>query len=75
MNAHEMQIPAAVADWMAPLLGITILLALGWAALAVLLRFKRRAYNLSPVDSTGGFPGHPATAYRHIARPGGVADP
>ena len=54
MNPHELQIPAAVADWMASLLWMLIVLALGWAALAALLHGKRRAYNLSPVETAGG---------------------
>jgi hypothetical protein len=53
MSAHELVIPAAVFDWLGPLLGVLMAVVVLWAVLAILSYLKRRAYGLSPVE-TGG---------------------
>ncbi len=54
MNIYEVQIPETVSDWIGPLQWILIGLALLWVALTAFSFFKRRAYNLSAVESSGG---------------------
>ncbi len=54
MTTNEVRIPEAVSDWIGPLLWILIVLVLLWVALTAFGYIKRRAYNLSAVESAGG---------------------